>query len=158
MMRSLVVAAFMTMQLASSHAQDLSRKTAPAIEQVLKAFETAFNTKDAAKLASFYAEDAVWLPPGYPVVVGRTDIQAAFNAMVAAGGTLKFSSIASETSGDQAFAAGTYSVTVSSGASLTSTGVGGSGQKVMMAKYLTVFRRIRGDWKITYDMQNATTS
>jgi uncharacterized protein (TIGR02246 family) len=154
MMRSLVVAAFMTMQLASSHAQDVSRKTAPTIEQVLKAFETAFTAKDAAKLASFYAEDAVWLPPGYPVVVGRTNIQAAFNAMVAAGGTLKFSSIASEISGDQAFAAGTYTVTVSSGA----TGVGGSGPKVMAAKYLTVFRRIRGDWKITYDMQNATTS
>jgi uncharacterized protein (TIGR02246 family) len=124
-----------------------------AIEQVLTDFAVAFNAKDAAKLASFYAEDAVLMPPGSPVVKGQPAIQSAFMAMVARGGVVKFiAPLAIEVTGDRAFAAGTYTVTVSAPGSQAA---GGNGSLMIAAKYLTVFNRVEIDWKIVYDMQNA---
>ena len=38
-------------------------KTDPTLDKLAKEFMTAFNAKDAAKVASFYAEDAVVMPP-----------------------------------------------------------------------------------------------
>ena len=124
-----------------------------AIERVLTDFAVAFNVKDAAKLASFYSEDAVLMPPGSPVVKGQPAITSAFMAMVARGGVLKFNPpLAIEVTGDRALAAGTYTVTVSVPGSQAA---GGSGPLVIAAKYLTVFKRVGNDWKIVYDMQNA---
>ena len=124
-----------------------------AIEQVLTDFAAAFNVKDAAKLASLYAEDAVLMPPGSPVVKGQPAIKAAFMAMVARGGVVKFNApLAIEVIGDRAFAAGTYTVTVSVPGSQAA---GGNVPLMIAAKYLTVFNRVGNDWKIVYDMQNA---
>jgi len=123
-----------------------------AIEQVLTDFAVAFNVKDAAKLTSFYAEDAVLMPPGSPVVKGQPAIKSAFMAMVARGGVVKFNApLAIEVTGDRALAAGTYTVTVSVPGSQAA---GGSGSLMIAAKYLTVFKRVGNDWKIVYDMQN----
>lgn len=124
-----------------------------AIEQVLTDFAVAFNMKDAATLASYYADNAVLMPPGSPVVRGRPAIRSAFTAMLARGGVLKFNApLAIELTGDRAFAAGTYTVTVSVP---DSQAAGGNVSLTIAAKYLTVFNRVGNDWKIVYDMQNA---
>jgi uncharacterized protein (TIGR02246 family) len=124
-----------------------------AIEQVLTDFVAAFNAKDAAKLASFYAEDAVLMPPGSPVVKGQPAIKSVFMAMVARGGVVKFNApLAIDVTGDRAVAAGTYTVTVSVTSSQTA---GGNAPLMIGAKYLTVFSRVGNAWKIIYDMQNA---
>ena len=119
------------------------------IEQVFVAFAAAFNAKDAATLASFYADDAVLMPQGVSMVKGRAAIQTAIAAMVATGGTLRFNPVSEvDVTAERAVAVGTYSVTI--------PGQGGAAAapQVVAAKYLTVFKRVGNEWKIAYDMQN----
>ena len=94
-----------------------------------------------------YAEDAVWMRPNAPMVKGRKNLEAEFEKQFAGmNGVLKLTASEAATSGDQAFAAGPYTFTVSTG---------GSGSQTFSAKFLTVFKRVKGEWKIAYDMQNA---
>ena len=120
-----------------------------AIEQVLADFSTAFNARDAAKLTSLYADDAVLMPQGVPMIKGRAAVQLALSGMVARGGVVRFDPPSEvEVIGDRAVAAGTYSFTISG------QGGGAGAPQVIAAKYLTVFKRVGRDWKIAYDMQN----
>ena len=131
-------------------------KTVPVLDKLLAGFVEAFNRRDAATLASFYAEDGVLMAPDMPMIRGRANIEAAVNKMFERGGVLKLAATVSEISGSQAFAAGTFTVTISGGTSLTLTGVGGAGGSLTFAaKFLTVFKRVGSDWKIAFDMQNA---
>ena len=131
-------------------------KTAPILDKLEAEFVAAFNAKDAAKVASFYAEDAILMPPGAPLVKGRAAIQAFYGKAFAANvGTVKLSRLESEITGAGGFAAGTYTLTVAKGTSMTLTGVGGSGTQVSNHKYLTIFKSIGKEWKIAFDMQNA---
>ena len=43
-------------------------KTDPTLDKLAQEFAAAFNAKDAAKVASFYTEDAVLMPPNRPMV------------------------------------------------------------------------------------------
>ena len=131
-------------------------KPAPEIEKLLSGFVEAFHAKDFAKLAQFYAEDGVWMRPNAPMVTGRKNLEAEFKKQFEGmSGVLKLTASEIATSGDQAFAAGPYTFTIPSGSSLTLSGVGGSGSQTYNSKFLTVFKRIKGEWKIAYDMQNA---
>ena len=44
-------------------------------------WDLLFNTRDTAKLASLYADDAVSMPPGMPTVRGRAAIQAELDTL-----------------------------------------------------------------------------
>jgi uncharacterized protein (TIGR02246 family) len=117
-----------------------------AVEQVLTDFAVAFNAKDAAKVASLYADDAVVLPQGVPMMKGRSAIQVTINALVARG-IVRFNPPSEvDVRGDWAVAIGTYTA--------SNPAAGGSSPQVVAAKCLTVFKRIGNDWKIVYDMQN----
>lgn len=135
--------------------------TAPALDKLLSEFVAAYNAKDPAKLASLYAEDGVLMPPGTPMIHGRSNIEAVFKKQFEQSRTLKLSPTDSAIAGALAFAAGTFTVTISRGVAVptsivrgTPAGVGTESQ-VFAAKYLTVFKRVGNDWKIAYDMQNA---
>jgi uncharacterized protein (TIGR02246 family) len=133
-------------------------KTDPALDKLGKEFMAAFNAKDAAKVASFYADDAVVMPPNQALVKGRANIEAYFKQEFQQGVTnLQLRPMESAIAGAQAFEAGTSTVTVKSGgSSMALTGVGGSGAAVTdNGKYLTVFKRVGGDWKIAYDIFNS---
>ena len=56
-----------------------------AIEKTIAQWEQCANAKDAAGLASLYAEDATLLPQGAPPVKGRQNIQQFFEGFFAAG-------------------------------------------------------------------------
>jgi uncharacterized protein (TIGR02246 family) len=120
--------------------------TSPVLDKLMAEFVAAFNAKDTAALASFYAEDAVWMPPNAPMIKGRSALEAAFKKQFAGPGVLKLTWTASEIAGTRAFSAGTYTVTIP---------VDGGGSLTFAAKYLTVFKRVGNDWKIAFDMQNA---
>jgi uncharacterized protein (TIGR02246 family) len=151
MRKSLAAVILLTLLVALPVEAQVSGRT--GIEQLLTDFAAAFNVKDAVKLASFYAEDAVLMPQGSPVVKGQPAIKSAFMAMVARGGVVKFNApLAIEITGDRALAAGTYTVTVSVPGSQAA---GGNRSLAIAAKYLTVFKRVGNHWKIVYDMQNA---
>ena len=53
-------------------------KTDPMLNKMATEWAAAYNAKDAAKLAGFYAEDAVYMPPNQPMAKGRAAIEAHF--------------------------------------------------------------------------------
>ncbi len=140
-----VLAAFLALVVGGSARAQVSDRQ--VIEELLYTFQTAFNGRDTATLASLYADDAVLMPPGMPLVRGRAAVDAAAKSIAARGGLLHFDPPVVEVTGTHAHAAGTYTVTVSA--------ADAQGSMVFHAKYLTVFKRVGKDWKIAYDMQNA---
>ena len=116
-------------------------KTDPALNKLAAEFEAAFNARDAAKVASMYAEDAVTMPPNQPMVKGRSAIQAELKRTMQDNVKLKITPIESAISGSQAYEAGTVTVSQPDGQTTTE-------------KYLVVFKRVGNDWKIAYDIWN----
>jgi uncharacterized protein (TIGR02246 family) len=117
-------------------------KTDPALNKLAAEWAAAFNAKDAAKIASFYADDAVVMPPNLPMVKGRANIEAHFKGEIQQGATnFQLKPVESAISGPQAFEAGTSTMTLPGG--LTDRG-----------KYLVVLKRVGNDWKIAYDIYN----
>jgi uncharacterized protein (TIGR02246 family) len=120
-------------------------KTDPALDNLAKEFMTAFNAKDAAKIAAFYADDAVVMPPNHAIVKGRAAIETYFKGEFKQDMNLQLRPMESSAAGTHAFEAGTSTVTIKdSGAAITDNG-----------KYLTVFKRAGSDWKIAYDIFNS---
>jgi uncharacterized protein (TIGR02246 family) len=133
-------------------------RTDPTLDKQAAEFSAAFNAKDAAKLASFYTEDASLMPPNQPMVKGRPNIEAYWKAAFEQGLTnLQLKPFESMIAGNQAFEVGTATVTLKSGgSSMTLTGVGGSGKPVTdTAKYVVIFRRTNDSWKMAYDIFNS---
>ena len=120
-------------------------KTDPTLDKLAKALADAFNEKDAAKVAAFYAEDAVLMPASRPMVKGRANIEAEHKRLLERGATnLQIRPMESMVAGNHAFEAGTVSVTIMSrGAAVTERG-----------KYVLVYKRVGGEWRIAYDCFN----
>jgi uncharacterized protein (TIGR02246 family) len=118
-------------------------KTDPILNKMATEWAAAYNAKDAAKLAGFYTENAVLMPPNEPMAKGRAAIEAHFKKEFQEGYTnLKLTPMESAISGSQAFEAGTAAITAPGG-------------RTENAKYLVVFTQAGGAWKITYDIHNA---
>ena len=54
---------------------DGQSKTDPTLNKLAVAFEAAYNAHDAAKVAAFYADDAVLMVPAQPLIRGRSNIE-----------------------------------------------------------------------------------
>jgi uncharacterized protein (TIGR02246 family) len=123
-------------------------KTDPTLDKVTAEFMAAFNAKDAAKVASFYTDDGVLMPPNQPMVKGRENIEAYWRGAFEQGVTgLRLRPVESAISGAQAFETGTATVTVKAGgagAAITDT-----------AKYVVVYKRTTAGWKMAYDIYNS---
>ncbi len=117
-------------------------KTDPVLNKMAAEWAAAYNAKDAAKLAGFYTDDAVYMPPNAPIAKGRAAIEAHFKQELQQGFTnLQLMPMESAISGSQAFEAGTATVT-------------GPGGRKENGKYLAVFKQVGGAWKIAYDINN----
>jgi uncharacterized protein (TIGR02246 family) len=87
-----------------------------AIASAIRAGEAQWNAdwvaRDAAKIASHYAPDAVLMVPGIPVINGRDAVQAALNAGPLADQnfslTFHAEDVQAATSGDVAYSRGVY--------------------------------------------------
>lgn len=118
------------------------------IDQLRQAFNAAYSAGSAAGIGSLLAEDAVFMPPGEPAVVGRSVIQARYAAQFSAthsAFTLNRGEIL--VLGNLAWLRGPHQridTPVVGGPSTTTTG-----------KYVMIFRRERGDWKIINDCWNS---
>src|SRR5574341_211504 len=67
-----------------SAAQNPAANTPEArIDDLRQQFNFAYNAGSADDLAKLIAEDAVWMPPGAPAVVGREAIRARYAAQFA---------------------------------------------------------------------------
>lgn len=118
----------------------------PEIQKASAAFVAAFNAKDAARLASLYAADGVVMPPGAPMARGPRAIQAMFQQQMDAGVTLKLEPMAGSIAGGIGYEAGTSTVTIG--------GANGRPAVTSHGKYVVVYRKVNGQWKMAYDIFN----
>lgn len=123
--------------------------SAKALAKLDDEWSAAAATRDADKVASFYAEDAVAYPPNEPVSIGRAAAKKVWAAYFAdASFSISWKTVSAEvaTSGDLGFTAGTYLATYN----------GADGKKVTEhGKYLCTWRKqADGTWKATHDMWN----
>ena len=109
----------------------------------------AAQAKDAAKFASFYAEEAAFMVPNAPLASGPALRRTVDQLFALPGFSLKFESskVVVAGSGDLAYSQGRYDLTVNDAQGRPSPEVG---------KYVTVFRKQSdGSWKLTADIFNS---
>jgi uncharacterized protein (TIGR02246 family) len=120
------------------------------IEAISDRYEQALLAEDAATVATFYAEDAIALPPGASRAEGRAAIQALFASWfeqipAPEGFTLTTNDVQLAGSGDIAYEVGTY----------TSRGTSPEGEAYdETGKYLVVWKNRDGEWMIVRDAWN----
>jgi uncharacterized protein (TIGR02246 family) len=102
---------------------------------------------DAAKCASFYAADGSLLPPNTDPVIGLEALEQAWVGTIAALPNLWFgpTKIVVSAAGDMAWDYGTWQVTDAP-----------DGAVVDHGKYLVVWQKIDGEWKVVADMFNSS--
>jgi uncharacterized protein (TIGR02246 family) len=110
------------------------------IRQRTQEFESAFNSKDAGKVAAFYPGESVLMPPNAPTVRGRESIEKFYVELYAQGGTdLEMETKDVRGHGPLAYEAGTYSLNrrPQTGHAVRDRG-----------KYLFIWRNLNGTWGI----------
>ena len=118
------------------------------IDELRQAFNSAYNAGNATAIAGLLAEDAVWMPPGEPAVVGKSAIQRRYAAQF----TSTHSFFALNPGEIRALAGlawlrGTYQ--------RVDTPIVGGPSTMTTGNYLMTFSRERGDWKIINDCWNS---
>jgi ketosteroid isomerase-like protein len=122
----------------------LAQAPASPLLELTKQYLAAAKARDAAKVATFYAEDAVLMPPNAPPVKGRKAIQQDHERLFKESPSFQLTAtpLASETSGELGYIQGEFVVQQQGGGEVR-------------GKYVEVWRRIKGEWKILYDINNA---
>ena len=144
-MKSFRLAAALLAALALPAVAGAQGKTDPLLDKLNAEFTAAFNAKDAARLASFYTEDASLMPPNQPLVKGRPNIEAYWRGAFEQGvANLQLRPVDSAVSGTVGYEAGTAVVTVKTPGGLVKE----------TSKYVVVFKRTDTGWKMAYDIFN----
>ena len=122
-------------------------ENAKVLAQIDDAWSAAAQKKDVAKVASYYAEEAVVYPPNEPVVVGRAAATKAWASYFAFPEfAISWKTTHAGVAGALGFTSGTYqdSYKGSDGKSVHETG-----------KYVCVWRKQKdGRWKAIHDIWN----
>lgn len=100
----------------------------------------AFNARDMDALMAMYTRDARVLPPNAPMEQGRAAIAASFGELIDAGLSTTLTSVEAVASGDLGYHLGTYTLNAQDGTVIDN------------GKFIELWRRIDGAWKITHDM------
>ena len=138
----------MVLILAGCAPQEEEVEMTPDFNDFVKGVALAWNDSWAAgsaeAIGSFYAQDAIMLPPGSGPVVGRDSIQAHYArdmAMAPGGGITMIEAFAD---GEYGYERGTYTVATA------------EGEQLDEGKYLAVWRLVDGEWKIYRDIFNSS--
>ncbi len=105
------------------------------------AFRAAFLAGDAEQVAALYTAEANVIAPGAPIAVGRAAIAAFWKGAMAGIKDVKLATTAVESAGDLAVEDGVVTLTAPDGATST-------------ARYLVVWKREGGKWKLHRDIWN----
>jgi ketosteroid isomerase-like protein len=117
-----------------------------AIEKENAAFSAAFARGDVAAVAAAYAEDAIAFPPDADMVRGRAAIQALWQSLREAGAkSLSLTTVDVHSSGGLAAETGTAVLKIQPP---------GSAEQSQSVKYVVVWKRQAGGWKIFRDIWN----
>jgi uncharacterized protein (TIGR02246 family) len=110
----------------------------------------AAGAKDVEKTASYYADDALVLPPNMPAIQGKASARSMWQGMFTVpgfGGGWKVTKVEVARSGDLAYVTGSYELSESDPGGKPSTDKG---------KYLEVWKKqADGNWKCIVDMFNS---
>src|SRR5438093_10188389 len=124
------------------------------IEQDLRDLDAkwsaAAGAKDVDKTVSYYAEDAVVMPPNAPAATTKEAIRSAWKEMLTSPGAAiswKTTKVEVAKSGDLAYVSGTYEETMTDA----------SGKPVKdRGKYVEIFKKqANGTWKVIVDIWNS---
>jgi len=108
-------------------------------------FMNTFSQGDAAGIAALYTENGQFLPPNSDFVIGRQAIQTTFQAFMDMGiKTIKLETIEVEGCGDTASEVGKYTLE------------GEGGQVMDKGKFIVIWRREAGEWKLHRDIINTS--
>jgi uncharacterized protein (TIGR02246 family) len=114
------------------------------IQNLNDQFARAFNTGDIAAVAAHYTEDAVVLPPGAELVMGRNAILTFWKAASEQIGDFKLTAVDVKPLGsDAAREIGAFSLRTK-----------GSQSQEVTGKYVVVWEKVGTDWKIATDIWN----
>lgn len=114
------------------------------IEAANRGFEAAFAQGDAAGVAACYTSDGMVLPPGAEAQSGTAAISAFWDAGMKAGlATVKLITLEAEQQGDTAHEVGRAEIYDANGA------------LVDAGKYIVVWKRVDGEWKLHRDIWNS---
>jgi len=105
-----VLIAVLPLSLQAKKAKAGGGNVTSEIRQLAQDFDVAWNARQLDQVVAFYADDAVLLPQGMPAARGRDAIRNVLKGFMDAGATdLKLESERTESAGDLAFDAGSYS-------------------------------------------------
>ncbi len=110
------------------------------IETLSDDWLAAFEAGDMDGLLSLYSEDARVLPPNAQMMQGHEAVSAVFGGMIAAGLSGAFERVETVSVGDVGYNVGKYTLTAADGA------------EADRGKFMEVWRKVGGEWKMTYDM------
>ena len=124
--------------------------TAPAfaqkarIEAVNAKWVELFNKGDFEAIGQLYTTDAIALPPGSAMVKGRAAIGAMWKNLAQEAGNPKVTTLEVKRLSPSAVREiGTFSLMTK-----------GSSPKELSGKYLVVWEKVRGDWRLAADIWN----
>jgi len=122
---------------------DLAKAKAD-IDATNKSFMDALAKGDSVAVANFYTEDAKFMGPNGPSVAGRTNIQSVIGGFIK-GGVTKLVLTATEVWGDENFIGEEGVMTLSTT----------DGKPVDKGKYIVLWKKEGGQWKLHRDMFNS---
>jgi len=115
-----------------------------AVEAANKQFMQAVGRGDAGQLANLYTVDAQLLPPGNPIVTGRQAIQGYWQGAFGAGlKSLMLTTAEVQASEGGAYEVGRYAIP------------GEGGNNADTGKYVVIWKRDDGQWKLHRDIWNS---
>jgi uncharacterized protein (TIGR02246 family) len=112
------------------------------IEAVNRAFEGAARERDTERIAALYTTDAIVMPPDAPFVKGRENIQQFWGSAIQQMGLkdVRKNILDLEVVGDRAYEVGEAVLTLASGGA--------------RAKYVVVWKKVDGRWRLQRDIWN----
>jgi len=120
-----------------------------SLDSLNKAFLATVAAHDTDKIVSFYADDAHVLPPGMPRADGHDAIRNVWVGFMRTPGlelnTTSNAPLITE-AGDMIIDVGSYAMKMNDAKGKPMEEVG---------KYVTIFKKVNGEWKIVVDMFNA---
>jgi uncharacterized protein (TIGR02246 family) len=116
-----------------------------AIAAANERFMAAFDSHDAAGVAALYTEDGRLLPPNADVMAGKEAIQTFWQGAMDAGlASAQLEIVEVEDHGDTAIEVSQYTLG------------GADGQPLDQGKYIVIWKREAGDWKLHRDIFNSS--
>jgi ketosteroid isomerase-like protein len=118
-----------------------------AIRDIVTRWNEHLVNKDDSAVAAIYAADAVLLPPNEPAVTGSSAIRQYWAALwpLNASLTITPGSVKISQAGDMAWEGGTWTYSAPSPA----------GPVADNGKYLVVWHKVNGEWKVAQDIWNS---